>query len=89
MVSALILGALAGFAVPYVEPQVKSAVEQVAQAKIEVAPGEMDLVTLVLLLLAAAVLTGGDDAFALLIGAFLGVFGKRIVAAIQGRRDGA
>ena len=33
----------------------------------------------------AAVLSGGGSSFALLLGALLGVFGKRIVAAIQGR----
>jgi hypothetical protein len=53
-----------------------------------VAEGEFDLLTLLLMLLAAAVLVmllglnGG--AIALLIGAILGVFGKRILAAIQG-----
>ncbi|NKX45873.1 hypothetical protein [Roseicyclus persicicus] len=85
MIWTFLLGAAAGFAVPYVEPQVKRAAEQMAQARIEVEDSEFDLVTLVLLLLVAAALSGGGNAFALLAGALLGVFGKRIVAAIQGR----
>jgi hypothetical protein len=48
----------------------------------------MDLLTLVLLLLAAALLTGGGSSFTLLLGALIGVFGKRILAAVQGRRGG-
>jgi hypothetical protein len=38
----------------------------------------------VLLLLLAALLSGGDNSFALLLGALLGLFGKRILDAIQG-----
>ena len=85
MIITFILGALAGYAVPHVEPHVKRAVEQVALKEIEVAASEMDLVTLVLLLLAAALLTGGGNSLALLVGALVGLFGTRIVAALQGR----
>jgi hypothetical protein len=58
----------------------------VALSKIPSNRTEMDLLTLVLLLLAAAILSGGGSSFALLLGALIGVFGKRILAAIQGRR---
>lgn len=85
MILAFILGALAGLAVPYLEPHVKAALDRIALKEIEVAPGEIDLVTLALLLLVAALLSGGDDAIALMLGALVGVFGKRILAAIQGR----
>jgi hypothetical protein len=59
-------------------------IESLALARIEVEKSEIDLVTLVLLLLLAALLSGGDDSFALLLGALLGIFGKRILDAIQG-----
>ncbi len=85
MLFTFILGALAGFAVPYVEPFVKNAMERVALAKIPISETEFDLLTLVLLLLLGALVTGGGSSLALLAGALLGVFGKRIVAAIQGR----
>ncbi len=85
MLFTFILGALAGFAVPYVEPFVKNAMERVALAKIPISETEFDLLTLVLLLLLGAHVTGGGSSLALLAGALLGVFGKRIVAAIQGR----
>lgn len=81
---AFILGALAGFATPYVEPHVKAAMEQVALAKIPISETEFDLLTLVLLLLAAAVITGGGSSLALLAGALLGVFGKRLIAMATG-----
>jgi len=88
MLITLILGACAGYFAPMVEPQVRKAMENVTLAKIEVAEGEFDMLTLLLMLLAAAVLAlllglnGG--AIALLVGAILGVFGKRILAAFQG-----
>jgi hypothetical protein len=85
MIFTFILGALAGFATPYVEPFVRNALEKVALAKIPISETEFDLLTLVLLLLAAALVTGGGSSLALLAGALLGVFGKRIIAAIQGR----
>jgi hypothetical protein len=66
---------------------VKRALEQVALKEIEVETTEIDLLTLVLLLLVAALLTGGGNSLALLVGALVGVFGKRIVAAIQGKGE--
>ncbi|MGP1358614.1 hypothetical protein [Roseicyclus sp.] len=85
MIFTFILGLAAGALTPAAEPHVKRAMESVALSKVPVEKTEMDLLTLVLLLLLAAVLSGGGSSFALLLGALLGVFGKRIVAAIQGR----
>jgi len=86
MIWTFFLGFAAGALTPFAEPMVRQALESVALSKIPVEQGEMDLLTLVLLLLAAAVLSGGGSAFALLLGALLGVFGKRILAAIQSRK---
>ncbi len=84
MIFTFLLGLAAGALTPVAEPHVHRAIESVALTKIQVERSEMDLVTLVLLLLLASVLSGGGSSFALLAGALVGVFGKRILAAIQG-----
>jgi uncharacterized membrane protein YczE len=84
MIFTFLLGLAAGALTPMAEPHVHRAIESVALTKIQVERSEMDLVTLVLLLLLASVLSGGGSSFALLAGALIGVFGKRILAAIQG-----
>lgn len=84
MIFAFLLGAAAGVATPYAEPHVRKAMENVALKKLDVAEREMDLVTFALLLLLAAVVSGSGNSIALMLGAILGVFGKRIVKAIQG-----
>lgn len=85
MIFTFLLGALAGFAVPFAEPHVRRIVEQIALAELPVEDSEFDLLTLVLLLLLASLITGIGNSAALLLGALVGVFGKRIVAAIQGK----
>ena len=90
MIFTFLLGVAAGALTSFTEPFVRQALEQVALSKINVETSEMDLLTLVLLLLAAAVLSGGGSSFALLVGALIGVFGKRILDAIKGQKgDGA
>jgi uncharacterized membrane protein YczE len=84
MIFTFLLGLAAGALTPMAEPHVHRAIESVALTKIQVERSEMDLVTLVLLLLLASVLSGGGSSFALLAGALIGVFGKRILAAVQG-----
>jgi hypothetical protein len=84
MIFTFLLGLAAGALTPMAEPHVHRAIESVALTKIQVEHSEMDLVTLVLLLLLASVLSGGGSSFALLAGALIGVFGKRILAAVQG-----
>jgi hypothetical protein len=84
MIFTFLLGIAAGALTPVAEPHVHRMIESLALARIEVEKSEIDLVTLVLLLLLAALLSGGDNSFALLLGALLGLFGKRILDAIQG-----
>ena len=88
MIFAFLLGLAAGALTPFAEPFVRQAMEKVALAQLRVERSEMDLLTLVLLLLAAALLSGGGSSFALLLGALIGIFGKRILAVIQGRTGG-
>lgn len=85
MILTFLLGVAAGFATPFVEPFVRDAIAKIALDEVPISDREFDLLTLVLLLLLAALLTGGGSSLALLVGALVGVFGKRIVAAIQGK----
>jgi len=85
MIITFILGLIAGFVTPMLEPVVRQALENVTLAKSQVSESEFDLLTLILLLLVAALITGGDHAFALLLGALVGVFAKRLIAIAQGK----
>jgi hypothetical protein len=79
MIWSFILGAVAGLVTPMAEPYVRRALEQVALSKIPVSETEMDVVTLVVLLIVAALLSFGAPALALLLGALVGVVGKHLL----------
>lgn len=84
MLLSFLLGLLAGYAEPHAEPYVKKAVEDVFDLSIPVEKSEFDMLTLLLLLAAAALiaaLLATAVLGSLLIGAFLGLFGKRLYAA--------
>ncbi|WP_306046359.1 hypothetical protein [Nioella sp. MMSF_3534] len=84
MLLSFLLGLLAGYAEPYAEPHVKKAVEDVFDLSIPVEKSEFDMLTLLLLLAVAALiaaLLATAMLWPLLIGAFLGLFGKRLYAA--------
>lgn len=85
MIFTFLLGLAAGALTPVVEPFVKQALEGVALSKVQIERSEMDLLTLVILLIVAALLTGGGSSIALLVGALVGIFGKRIITAIKGQ----
>jgi hypothetical protein len=90
MIVPFLLGLGAGALTSFVEPVVREATTRATLSKLNIEPGEMDLLTLALLLLAAAILSGGQSSVALIFGALLGVFGNRVLALIQGRKgDGA
>ncbi|NSX54392.1 hypothetical protein [Parasulfitobacter algicola] len=82
MLGNLIIGALAGYLVPHVEPHLKKFLEQVALDELKLDPNELDLLTLIFMLICAAVLCAllgiYSSAFLLALGAGLGLFGKRI-----------
>lgn len=84
MLLSFLLGLLAGYAEPFAEPHVKKAVEDVFDLSIPVEKSEFDMLTLLLLLAVAALiaaLLATAVLWPLLIGAFLGLFGKRLYAA--------
>jgi hypothetical protein len=56
-------------------------------SKLDIEPGELDLLTLALLLLGGGDPERGQSSVALILGALLGVFGNRILAMIQGRKE--
>ncbi|WP_146636238.1 hypothetical protein [Nioella nitratireducens] len=81
MFLSFILGLLAGALESAAEPHVKKAVEDVFDLRLPVERSEYDMLTLIVLLLAAAMLAALLSqalALPLLIGAFLGLFGKRL-----------
>jgi hypothetical protein len=88
MIVPFLLGLGAGALTSFVEPVVREAMTRATLSKLDIEPGEMDLLTLALLLLAAAILSGGQSSVALILGALLGVFGNRILAMIQGGKGG-
>ncbi|WP_420394854.1 hypothetical protein [Nioella sp.] len=84
MFFSFLIGLLAGFAEPFAAPYVKRAVEDVFDLSIPVEKSEFDMLTLLLLLAAGggiAALLSVAMLGPLLIGAFLGLFGKRLYAA--------
>jgi hypothetical protein len=90
MLLTLIFGFMAGYAVPLVEPSVRQAMRNVTLSQIEVADGEYDVLTLLLLMLAAAglaaILGAEGGGVALVLGALSGVFGKRALDAAMGSK---
>ena len=94
MLFTLVLGFIAGYAAPMAEPHIRRAMENVTLSKIEVAEGEFDMLSLLVLMAAAAVvamlLGTGANGIALTLGALAGVFGKRAVSALTstGARKG-
>lgn len=78
-------GLLAGLLEPHAEAYVKKAVEDVFDLALPVERSEYDMLTLLLLLAAAgtlAALLSSAMVLPLLLGAFLGLFGKRLYAAL-------
>jgi len=84
-----LIGALAGFLVPYAEPMVKTFIEKVALEKVALDPNEFDMLSLIALLLGAVAVTlllgFSTNAFLLIIGAGFGVFAKRLYALFTSR----
>jgi protein-S-isoprenylcysteine O-methyltransferase Ste14 len=93
MIFTLMLGFAAGYVAPLVEPSVRKAMEDATLARLKIAEAEYDMLTLLLLLLLAAVLVWALDAdggaIALILGAILGMFGKRLLAAVTEKNGGA
>ncbi len=89
MLATVILGIAAGAGTPYAEPHVKNALESVLLSDAPLSAMELRLFTFATLLVIAAILAwifGNGSAFALAVGAALGVFGPRIIERIQQRK---
>ncbi|MEM7488978.1 MAG: hypothetical protein AAF390_07615 [Pseudomonadota bacterium] len=86
----VVIGVLAGLAVPAAERWLKSWAESIWLGRLPVSDHEFDLAALLLILMVAALVTialGADsNAFLLALGAFAGLFGKRLWARIVGDR---
>lgn len=85
MFFSFVFGLLAGALEPHAEPHVKKAVEDVFDLALPVERSEYDMLTLLLLLAAAgmlAALLSEVMLLPLLVGAFLGLFAKRLYGAL-------
>ena len=93
MIFTFLMGVAAGALIRVAEPHVRGFMENVAMKKLDIEPTEYDIVTLLVLMLAgvflSAIFVGHVGAFPLILGAAIGVFGKRILAAIRGDGDTA
>ncbi|MEM8980328.1 MAG: hypothetical protein AAGD04_12640 [Pseudomonadota bacterium] len=89
MIFNFILGLLAGYLVPVVEPMVKQFMEKIALESVELDPNEFDMLALIVLLLAALALVllfrFESNAFMLVFGAGIGLFLKRLIALFSAR----
>ncbi|NNF25197.1 MAG: hypothetical protein HKN63_10405 [Rhodobacteraceae bacterium] len=89
MLATFILGILAGAGAPYAEPHVKKAIEGMLLSEAPLTATELRMFSFAACLVAAAVLAwifGNGSAFALALGAALGVFGPRLIDRVQKRK---
>ena len=90
MLATLLLGIAAGAGAPYAEEHVRRALESVLLADAAMSATELRLFSFAVCLVGAAILAhvfGSGSAFALAVGAAIGVFGPRLVDRIQKRRE--
>lgn len=86
MLATFILGIAAGAGAPYAESHVKGALEGLLLSDAPMSDMELRLFTFAICLVGASILAyifGNGSAFALALGAALGVFGPRIIDRIQ------
>ena len=89
MLATVILGIAAGAGAPYAEPHVKKALEGALLSDAPISSVELRTLSFAVCLVGAAFLAwifGNGSAFALSVGALLGVFGPRIIDRVQKRR---
>ncbi len=90
MLATVILGILAGAAAPYAEEHVKRTLEGVLLSDAALSPLELRVLSFAVCLVLASILAwifGNGSAFALSVGALLGVFGPRLIERLQKRRE--
>ena len=83
MLLSLILGAVAGCAVPHAEPHVKTAMEKLFKDGSDISATELKLVSFAACLFAAAIVVSLGDrthAAALVLGGALGILAPRLIA---------
>ncbi len=83
-----LIAAIAGLATPYVEPQIKTVLESLTLDDLKLQDNEFRAFAFAIMMLAAAILAGlggGGSAIGLSAGGLVGLFGKRILDAIQSR----
>ncbi|WP_438960617.1 hypothetical protein [Nereida sp.] len=87
MVLTFLLGIGCGLAVPRVEQPLRTAIEKISLIKLKLEPAEMDVVSVLVLMIGASLICGlldiSSSAFLLALGTLIGRYGQRIIAGFQ------
>ena len=93
MIFTFLMGIASGALIPFAEPYLRQFVENVAMRDLGIKQTEYDVLTLLVLMLIgtflSAIFVGYVGAFPMILGAMVGLFGKRILAAVKGDREDA
>ena len=87
MLLTLLLGIGCGLAVPRVEQPLRIAIEKISLIKLKLEPAEMDVVSVLVLMIGASLICGlldiSSSAFLLALGTLIGLYGQRIIAGFR------
>ena len=87
MLLTFLLGIGCGLAVPRVEQPLQTAIEKISLFKLKLEPAEMDVVSVLVLMIEASLICGlldiSSSAFLLALGTLIGFYGQRIVVGFQ------
>ena len=87
MLLTFLLGIGCGFAVPRVEQPLRTAIEKISLIKLKLEPAEMDVVSVLVLMIGASLICGlldiSSSAFLLALGTLIGLYGQRIIAGFR------
>ena len=88
----LLVGILAGYLTPIMEPKLKSLAESILLGPVKIKESEFDMLSLLIMLMAAhaviSILGAESSVFMMCGGAILGFFGKPIWAMLLAKTDG-
>lgn len=87
MLLTFLLGIGCGLAVPRAEQPLRTAIEKISLIKLNLEPAEMDVVSVLVLMIGASLICGlldiSSSAFLLALGTLIGLYGQRIIAGFR------
>ena len=87
MLLTCLLGIGCGLAVPRVEQPLRTAIEKISLIKLNLEPAEMDVISVLVLMIGASLICGlldiSSSAFLLALGTLIGLYGQRIIAGFR------